>query len=74
MDMLLETQTDIYVFEFKVNKTAQEALNQIESRSYPAQFKCDKRSLTLIGANFDTKSRRLTDWMNKSVPSMPNMG
>jgi len=65
MDMLLETENDIYVFEFKVNKTAQEAMSQIEARAYHAQFKLDKRPITLIGANFDTKSRQLTDWISK---------
>jgi hypothetical protein len=65
MDMLLETETDIYVFEFKVNKTAQEAISQIEERAYHAQFKLDKRPIMLIGANFDTKSRQLTDWISK---------
>jgi hypothetical protein len=65
MDMLLKTQTDIFVFEFKINKTAQEALHQIEERAYHSQFKLDNRPITLIGANFDTKSRKLTDWVSK---------
>jgi hypothetical protein len=65
MDMLLETQTDIYVFEFKINKTAEEAMSQIEVRAYHTQFKLDKRPITLIGANFDTKSKKLNDWVSK---------
>jgi hypothetical protein len=65
MDMLLKTPTDIYVFEFKINKTAEEALNQIKEREYHAQFKLDKRPITLIGANFDTRSRTLTRWISE---------
>ena len=65
MDMLLKTQTDIYVFEFKINKTANEALTQIVERNYHEQFKHDKRPITLIGASFDTKTRKLTDWVCK---------
>ncbi len=65
MDMLLKTQTDIYVFEFKINKTANEALTQIIERNYHEQFKHDKRPITLIGASFDTKARKLTDWVSK---------
>ena len=65
MDLLLKTDTDIFVFEFKINKSAKVALNQILSRAYHTQFKLDKRLITLIGANFDTKSRKLTDWVSQ---------
>jgi hypothetical protein len=65
IDLLLKTETDIFVFEFKINKTAQEALGQILERAYHTQFKPDKRPITLVGANFDTKSRKLTDWMSQ---------
>lgn len=65
MDLLLKTGTDIFVFEFKINKTAQEALDQILGRAYHTQFQLDKRPITLIGANFDTKSRKLTDWISQ---------
>ena len=67
VDLLLKTDTDIFVFEFKMNKTAQEALNQILSRDYHGQFKLDKRPITLVGANFDTKSRKLNDWVCQAV-------
>ncbi len=65
MDLLLKTDADIFVFEFKINKTAQEALDQIIARAYHTQFKLDKRPITLSGANFDTKSRKLTDWISQ---------
>src|SRR5262249_38345007 len=65
MDLLLKTDTDIFVFEFNINKTAQEALDQILSRAYHTQFKLDKRPITLIGANFDSKSRKLNDWTSQ---------
>lgn len=65
MDMLLMTESDIFVFEFKIDRTAQEALNQILERAYHTQFKLDKRPITLIGANFDTKLRKLTDWVSQ---------
>lgn len=69
MDLLLKTDTDIFVFEFKIDKTAQEALNQILTREYHTQFKLDKRPITLIGANFDSKSRKLNDWISqKNLP------
>ncbi|HLB53385.1 MAG TPA: AAA family ATPase [Chlamydiales bacterium] len=65
MDLLLKTDTDIFVFEFKIDKTAQEALNQILAREYHTQFKLDKRPITLIGANFNSKSRKLDAWVSQ---------
>jgi len=65
MDLVLKTDTDIFVFEFKINKTAQEALNQILAREYHTQFKLDKRPITLIGANFDSKLRKLDAWVSQ---------
>jgi hypothetical protein len=69
MDMLLKTQMDIFVFEFKIDKTAQEALHQIEERAYHTQFKLDKRPITLIGVNFDSESRKLDEWVSRKIMS-----
>ena len=67
IDMVLKTEADIFVFEFKINKTAQEALEQILSKGYHTQFKMDKRPITLIGANFDTSLRKLNDWKSQKI-------
>jgi hypothetical protein len=63
MDLLLNTDKDIFVFEFKINQTGQNALDQILRRAYHTQFNLDKRQITLIGVNFDTQSRQITDWI-----------
>jgi hypothetical protein len=60
MDMVLKTTTDTFVFAFKIDKAAQEALDQIIDRAYHTQFQLDTQPITLIGANFDTKSRKLS--------------
>ncbi len=65
IDMVLKTKTDIFVFEFKINKTAQEALDQILHKGYHTQFQMDGRPITLIGVNFDPLSRRLNDWKSQ---------
>ncbi len=66
IDMFLKTSHSIFIFEFKINKTAEEALAQILQKSYHDQFKADTRKLVLIGVNFDTKSRQLNDWKLKT--------
>ncbi|MBD5420289.1 MAG: AAA family ATPase [Bacteroides sp.] len=43
---------NIYVFEFKYNKSVQEAMEQLHDREYAGRYALDQRRLYLIGANF----------------------
>jgi len=61
-DCILETNKFVYIFEFKVDKTAKEALEQIEEKGYALPFKADERKIFKIGVNFDSKERLLNDW------------
>lgn len=63
IDLLVKTPAYIYVFEFKINKTAQEAMDQINSKDYLLPFKADGRQLIKIGANFSDKIHTLNDWI-----------
>lgn len=62
IDMTLKTKTAIFIFEVKINTTAQEALDQIVNKAYHKKFSLDGRQITLVGVNFDTKSRTLNEW------------
>ncbi|MDE7421218.1 MAG: ATP-binding protein [Muribaculaceae bacterium] len=52
---------NIYIFEFKYNKSLKEAMDQIRQRDYAGRYTIDTRKVYLIGANFieDTDTRRL---------------
>ena len=52
IDMVLETKTTIYVMELKFNKTAQEALEQINSKHYVDAFKMKGKEIVKVGMNF----------------------
>ena len=65
IDMVLKTEVAIFIFEFKINKTAKEALKQILNKNYQKQFSTDGRQIILVGANFDTKKRILSEWETK---------
>lgn len=67
IDMVLKTKKVIYIFEFKMDKSAKEALDQILSKSYQTRFNNDDRQMILVGVNFDSKSRTLNDWVSKEV-------
>lgn len=58
----LETADYIYIFEFKLDKSADEALAQIEEKQYALPFAQDSRKLYKIGVNFSSETRRIESW------------
>ena len=62
IDLLITTDKFIYIIEIKLGGTADEALKQIEEKSYAAPFATDTRKIVKIGANFDKATRRLEQW------------
>ncbi len=62
-DMIVQTRDYIYIFEFKVDATAREALFQIDSKGYAAQFAADSRRLFKIGASFCSKTCTLAEYL-----------
>ena len=62
MDMLVKTVRYVYVIEFKINKTADEALQQIIDKQYAAPFAASDRKVYLIGVNFSTVTRTVDDY------------
>ena len=61
-DCIAETDDYVYIFEFKRDKSAEEALKQIEDMGYAEPYAADKRKLLKIGANFDSKERSISGW------------
>ncbi len=61
-DLEVTTARYVYIFEFKYNRSVQEAMDQILTRDYAGRYAKDSRTIYLIGANFDEKkgSRGLT--------------
>ena len=62
MDILMQTPQYIYILELKLDKSADEALAQIEAKGYAKPFADDARQLFKIGINFSTSTRRIDDW------------
>ena len=61
-DCVLTTDAYVYIFEFKVDKSAKEALTQIEAKGYAEPFAADERKIFKIGVSFDSEKRSLVDW------------
>ena len=62
-DAVVQTDTDVYIFEFKFNKTAKEALNQIYEKKYAAKYVASGKTITGIGVNFNNDLKEIDDWV-----------
>ena len=61
-DCIVETPLYVYIFEFKLDGTAREALQQIENRGYAQAYEADARTLYKIGASFSSKTGTIEEW------------
>lgn len=62
IDMVVETDRYVYIMEFKLHGTAEDALSQIREKEYALPFARENRELMLIGASFDDEKRNLGTW------------
>ena len=63
IDLLLQTDKYVYIMEFKLEGSAEEALKQIEERNYAAPFASDSRKVLKVGINFSAQSRNIDKWI-----------
>ena len=65
VDLVLKTADYIYVMEFKLDGTAEEAMRQIEEKGYAAPFAADGRKVIKVGVNFSEETRSIDKWIIK---------
>jgi hypothetical protein len=63
IDLVLEADDNIYLFEFKVDSSAKAALEQIKDKKYYEKYSNIPKKLFLIGINFDTKTRNISEYL-----------
>ena len=64
-DAVVQTSKYIYVFEFKLNGTAEEALQQIDDKGYAKPFQADLRQVIKVGVEFSAEMRNVKRWLMK---------
>jgi hypothetical protein len=62
-DAVVKTEDTIFVFEFKLKGTAEEALAQIEAKGYGIPYEADGRQVVKVGVEFDKATRNLGRWL-----------
>ena len=63
IDLVLKTSDYIYVMEFKLDGTAEEAMAQIEAKGYVSAFARDRRKVVKVGVNFSSETRTIERWV-----------
>ncbi|MDO5342718.1 MAG: PD-(D/E)XK nuclease domain-containing protein, partial [Bacteroidia bacterium] len=61
-DIIVETADYVYIFEFKLDGTAAEALKQIEDKGYAEPYVADSRKLFRIGVSFSSDKKNIVEW------------
>ena len=63
VDLVLKTDSYIYVMEFKLNGTAEQAIEQIESKGYAEPFAADGRKVVKAGVGFSKAQKTIEKWI-----------
>ena len=61
IDMVVATQGYVYLFEFKLDRPAAEAMAQIETKGYATPFAMDRRAVVKLGVGFSSKTRNIAE-------------
>ena len=62
VDCIVETPKYVYIFEFKRDGSAQDALEQIKQKGYAREYATDERKVYSIGCNFSSKTGTIDGW------------
>ena len=62
-DAVVKTPEYIYVFEFKLDGSAEAALRQIDEKGYLIPYQLDNKQLVKIGVNFSKKTRNIDEYI-----------
>ena len=65
VDCIVETDDDVYIFEFKRDGSAEEALKQIEEKGYAREYSADSRRIHCLGVNFSSETGTIDGWLAK---------
>ena len=66
IDMVMNSGKAIYLFELKLNKSAEAAMRQINLKDYPSRFTLSGLPIMKVGINFDMERHTIADWKIES--------
>jgi hypothetical protein len=63
IDLLVQTKKVLYLFEFKLNGSAQKALQQILDMKYYEAYQGHGKKIKLVGVNFSSDAKNVTEYL-----------
>ena len=67
IDAVAANEDFVFVFEFKLDKSMETALEQIKERDYYRRYMNSGKKIVLIGVNFDSEQGQIQDWTSQTV-------
>ena len=67
VDMVMRTDKNLYLFELKLNKSAEAAMRQIDLNDYASKFALSGLPVIKVGISFDAERRTIGDWKIENV-------
>ena len=67
IDAVIESSSTIYLFEFKIDSPAEQALQQIIEKQYHQKYVSSNKQLMLVGAEFSSETRNIKSWVAQEV-------
>ena len=67
IDAVASNEGFVFVFEFKLDKTRELALDQIKDRDYCRRYLNSGKKIFLVGVNFDMERGQIQDWTSQAV-------
>ena len=62
VDVVMRTAHTLYIIEVKLDKSAGEAMGQIDLKHYPERFALCGLPIVKVGINFDSERHTIEDW------------
>ena len=67
IDTVAANEDFVFVFEFKLDKSKEAALEQIKERDYYRRYMNSGKKIILVGVNFDMELGQIQDWTSQAV-------
>ena len=67
IDCVVECPKYVYIIEFKLNGSAQAALNQIAAKDYAKPYAADNRQVTALGINFSSEKGTIDGFLVENL-------
>ena len=67
IDAVIEVNDYIYIFEFKLHGTPEDAMQQIHDNDYYGKYTNTGKQVILVGTAFDQQTRNIESWLIENI-------